>query len=50
MKESFKANQLVDIVPKWYLSRISADCQQNLFPSEHGAARILLETFLGGQR
>ena len=32
---SFKANHLAYIVPSWYGSRISADCQQKLFFTKH---------------
>ena len=31
----FKATHLAYIVPSWYGSRISADCQQKLFFTKH---------------
>ena len=42
-----KANHLVYVVPRWYESRIYADCHQKLFSSEHDTGgKILLVTFL----
>ena len=46
-----KANHLVYIVPRWYGSRVDADCQQMLFSLEHDTGgRILLVTFLAEQK
>ena len=46
-----KANHLRYIVPSWYGSRISADCQQKLFSLEHDVSwRFLLVTFLEEQK
>ena len=45
-----KASHLVYTVPRWYGSRIYADCQQNVLSSEHDTGgRILLVTFLAEQ-
>ena len=42
----FKSNHLVYIALIWNESRISADCQQIFFPSDHcGGGRFLLLTF-----
>ena len=47
----FKASHLVYIVPRWYGSRIYADCPQKLFWSEHDTGeRFLLITFLAEQK
>ena len=45
-----KANHLGHVVPRWYGSRIFADCQQKLFPSEYDTGRrFLLVPFLAEQ-
>ena len=45
------ANHLVCIMPRWYASRIYADCQQKLFSSKNDTGgRILLVAFLAEQK
>ena len=45
------ANNLVCIMPRWYASRIYADCQQKLFSSKNDTGgRILLVAFLAEQK
>ena len=45
--KDFNANHLAYIVPRWYSSRIYADCLQKLILLEHDTGgRILLVTFL----
>ena len=46
-----KANHLEYIEPRWYGSRISADCQQKLLFTKHDTSgRFLLVTFLEKQK
>ena len=47
----FKANHLAYIEPKWYGSRIYANCQQKLLFTRHDTSgRFLLVTFLEMQK
>ena len=47
MVRKLKANHLAYIEPRWYGSRISADCQQNLISLKHDTSeRFLPVTFL----
>ena len=46
-----KANHLTYIASRWYGSRISADCQQNLLSPKHDISRrFLLVTFFEEQK
>ena len=48
---SFKANHLVYIESRWYGSRISADCQQDLLSQKHDTSgKFLLEICLTEQK
>ena len=46
-----KANHLIYIEPRWYGSRVSAECQQNLLSPKHDTSRrFLLVTFFEEQK
>ena len=48
---AIKANNLEYIEPRWYESRVSADCQQKLLFTKHDTSgRFLLVTFLEKQK
>ena len=51
LQSLLKANYLAHIDPRWYGSRISADCQQNLLSPKHDTGgRFLLVNFLKEQK
>ena len=51
LRKLLKANHLAYIAPRWYGSRISADCQQKLLFTKHDTSEKFLQvTFLEKQK